>query len=109
MPIKIDEDNLKSGLLGLVVALVEIIQDVLEREAMRRMESGRLKDEEIDRLGKGLMELEAALEHIKKENNLDTIVRSVRADLDKLVEETIDIMANPERWEQEMEKTEVRQ
>lgn len=109
MPIKIDEDNLKSGLLGLVVALVEIIQDVLEREAMRRMESGRLKDEEIDRLGKGLMELDAALEHIKKENNLDTIVGSVRADLDKLVEETIDIMANPERWEQEMEKTEVRQ
>jgi hypothetical protein len=109
MPIKIDEDNLKSGLLGLVVALVEIIQDVLEREAMRRMESGRLKDEEIDRLGKGLMELDAALEHIKKENNLDTIVRSVRADLDKLVEETIDIMANPERWEQEMEKTEIRQ
>lgn len=109
MPIKIDEDNLKSGLLGLVVALVEIIQDVLEREAMRRMESGRLKDEEIDQLGKGLMELDAALEHIKKENNLDTIVRSVRADLDKLVEQTIDIMANPERWEREMEKTEVRQ
>lgn len=109
MPINIDEDNLKSGLLGLVVALVEIIQDVLEREAMRRMESGRLKDQEIDRLGKGLMELDAALEHIKKENHLETIVRSVRADLDKLVEETIDIMANPETWEQEMEKTEIRQ
>jgi len=109
MPIKIDEDNLKSGLLGLVVALVEIIQDVLEREAMRRMESGRLKDEEIDRLGKGLLELDAALEHIKKENHLETIVGSVRSDLDKLVEETIDIMANPERWEREMEKTEVRQ
>ncbi len=109
MPINIDEDNLKSGLLGLVVALVEIIQDVLEREAMRRMESGRLKDQEIDRLGKGLMELDAALEHIKKENHLEKIVRSVRTDLDKLVEETIDIMANPERWEQEMEKTEVRQ
>lgn len=109
MPIKIDEDNLKSGLLGLVVALVEIIQDVLEREAMRRMESGRLKDEEIDRLGKGLMELDAAIEHIKKENHLEKIVGSVRADLDKLVEETIDIMANPETWEQEMEKTEIRQ
>jgi len=109
MPIKIDEDNLKSGLLGLVVALVEIIQDVLEREAMRRMESGRLKDQEIDRLGKGLMELDVALEHIKKVNHLEKIVRSVRADLDKLVEETIDIMANPERWEQEMEKTEIRE
>jgi hypothetical protein len=109
MPIKIDEDNLKSGLLGLVVALVDIIQDVLEREAMRRMESGRLKDEEIDRLGKGLMELDAALEHIKKENDLEKTVRSVRADLDKLVEETINIMTSPETWEQEMEKTEIRQ
>lgn len=109
MPIKIDEDNLKSGLLGLVVALAEIIREVLEREAIRRMESGRLKDEEIDRLGNGLMELTAALEHIKKENHLEKIVRSVRSDLDKLVEETIDVMANPERWEQEMEKTELRQ
>jgi hypothetical protein len=109
MPIKIEEDNLKSGLLGLVVTLVEIIQEVLEREAIRRMESGRLKDEEIDRLGKGLMELDAALEHIKKENHLKKTVRSVRLDLDKLVEETIDIMANPERWEQEMEKSELTQ
>jgi hypothetical protein len=109
MPIEIDEDNLKSGLLGLVVALVEVIQEVLEREAIRRMESGRLKDEEVDRLGMGLMELHAALEHIKKENHLEKTVRSVRNDLDKLVEETIDIMANPERWEREMEKTELRQ
>lgn len=100
MPIKIDEDNLKSGLLGLVVALVEIIQEVLEREALRRMESGRLKEEEIERLGTGLMELHEALEHIKKENHLEKLVRSVRCDLDKLVEETIDVMANPERWEQ---------
>ena len=109
MPIKIDEDNLKSGLLGLVVALVEIIVDVLEREAIRRMESGRLKDQEIDRLGNALMELRSALEHIKKENHLEKTIRSVRTDLDKLVEETIDIMANPERWEREMEKTELKQ
>jgi hypothetical protein len=100
---------LKSGLLGLVVALVEVIQEVLEREAIRRMESGRLKDEEVDRLGKGLMELRAALEHIKKVNHLEKTVRSVRADLDKLVEETIDVMANPERWEKEIEKIELRQ
>lgn len=99
MPIEIDEDNLKSGLLGLVVALVEVIQEVLEREAIRRMESGRLKEEEIERLGKGLMELNAALKHIKEENGIEGLVRSVRSDLDKLVEETIDVTANPERWQ----------
>jgi len=100
MPIEIDEDNLKSGLLGLVVALVEVIQEVLEREAIRRMESGKLMEEEIERLGKGLMELDAALKRIKEENGIKDLVRSVRSELDKLVEETIDVMANPERWQQ---------
>jgi len=100
MPIEIDEGNLKSGLLGLVVALVEVIQEVLEREALRRMESGRLREEEIERLGKGLMELDHALRHIKEENAIEDLVRSVRSDLDKLVGDTIDLMANAERWAQ---------
>jgi hypothetical protein len=100
MPIEIDENNLKSGLLGLVVALVEVVQEVLERESIRRMESGKLSEMEIERLGKGLMELDEALRHIKEENDLENLVRSVRSDLDKLVEETIDVMADPERWKQ---------
>ena len=100
MPIEIDENNLKSGLLGLVVALVEVVQEVLERESIRGMESGKLSEMEIERLGKGLMELDVALRHIKEENDLENLVRSVRSDLDKLVEETIDVMADPERWKQ---------
>jgi len=99
MPVEIDEDNLKSGLLGLVVALVEVIQKVLEREATRRMESGRLKEEEIERLGMGLMDLDMALKHITEENGIEDLVGSIRADLDKIVDEAIDIMANPERWQ----------
>ena len=100
MPIEINEDNLKSGLLGLVVALVEVIQEVLEREALRRMESGKLKEEEIERLGNGLMELDIALKHIKEENGIKDLVSSLRSELDKLVEETIDVMTNAERWQQ---------
>jgi hypothetical protein len=99
MPIEINESDLKSGLLGVIVALVEVIQEVLEREAVRRMESGKLNDEEIERLGNGLMELDSALEHIKEENGLQTIVKSLRTDLDRLVEDTIDVMANPENLE----------
>ena len=100
MPIEIDENNLKSGLLGLIMALVEVIQEVLEREAIRRMESGGLKEVEIERLGKGLMELDMALKHIKDENRIEDLVKSVRSDLDELVEETIGVMANPERLHQ---------
>ena len=61
MAIHIDEENLKEGLLGLVVALVEIIEEVLERQAIRRMEGGRLSDEEMERLGDALAELDEAL------------------------------------------------
>jgi hypothetical protein len=102
MPIKIDEENLKAGLLGLVVTLVEVIEEVLEREALRRMEAGRLNEGEIERLGRGLMELDKALERIKAENDIEETVRSLRVDLDRLVEDTIDTLANPETWEEEV-------
>lgn len=101
MPIEIDEDNLKSGLLGVIIALVEVIQEVLEREAIRRMESGKLTQTEIEKLGKGLMELDAALKHIKTENDLQELVQSVRSDLDKLVEDSINVLVNPEQLEKE--------
>ncbi len=99
MPIEINERDLKSGLLGVIVALVEVIQEVLERESLRRMESGKLNEQEIERLGNGLMELERALEHIKEENGLQSIVKSIRSDLDRLVEDSIEVMANPKTLE----------
>jgi len=101
MPIEIDEENLKSGLLGVIVALVEVIQEVLEREAIRRMGSGQLSENEINRLGNGLMELDVALKRIKTENGIVKLVQSVRSDLDKLVEDTIDVIADPEKHEKQ--------
>ncbi len=104
MPVNIDEDNLKQGLLGLVVALVEIIQEVLERQAVRRMESGRLSNQEIERLGMALSELNEALDNIKKDNDLNDAVKSVRDSLDQVADEVIDKFLNPERWGKEAEK-----
>jgi hypothetical protein len=97
MPVKIDENNLKTGILGLVVALVEIIQEVLERESLRRIEQGQLTDDEIDRLGNGLMELDEAIDKLKKENGLNNTVNMIRSDLDHIIEDTIDLIANPKR------------
>jgi len=96
MPIEIDEENLRSGLLGLLVGLVEVIKEVLEREALRRMESGLLKDEEINRLGKGLMELDLALEKIKNDNEIEGTVEKIRSELDLVIEDTINIFTNSE-------------
>jgi hypothetical protein len=102
MVIKIDENNLKQGVLGLVVALVEVIRDALKVQAIRRVESGVLSDEECERLGKALMDLDKALEEIKVEQGLTESVQSVRDGLDNLVDDVIDKIANPERWEEEI-------
>lgn len=104
MVVDIDEDNLKQGLLGLVVALVEIIQEVLERQALRRIEGGRLSDQEMERLGEALSDLNEALDNIKKDNDLEDAVKSVRDGLDQVADEVIDKFLNPERWAEEAEK-----
>jgi len=100
MVIKIDEGNLKQGMLGLVVALAEIIEEALERQALRRIDSGRLTAEEETRLSEALADLDDALNHIKKENDIDDVVNSV---IDGL-SEVADVFLNPRRWEKEMEK-----
>lgn len=99
--VNIDEKDLKSGVLGLVVALVEIIKETLRLEAVRRMEGGSLTEEEVARLGEALMDLDAAIEKVKVEMGVVEAVKSVRDGLDSLVNDALDTMLNPERWAQE--------
>jgi len=104
MVVDIDEKNLKHGVLGLVIALVEIIRDALNLQAIRRMEGGSLTEEEIERLGQALMELDAAIEEIKEEQGIIESVKSVRDGLDEVVDDVLDRMINPEKWREEAEK-----
>jgi len=104
MVVDIDEKNLKHGVLGLVIALVEIIRDALNLQAIKRMEGGSLTEEEIERLGQALMELDAAIEEIKQEQGIVESVRSVRDGLDEVVDDVLDRMINPEKWRQEAEQ-----
>lgn len=103
MAIHVDEDNLKSGVLGLVLALVEVIRDALQIQALKRMESGVLSEEECERLGKALMDLDIALEGIKEEQGIARSVQAVRDGLDELVDDVIGRLINPERWQEEIE------
>ena len=79
------------------MALVEIIKDVLEREALRRMEGGRLNVEELDRLGNGLLELDQALDQIQQDNEIVDIVERIRSDLDTFVDDTFKVITQPEK------------
>jgi hypothetical protein len=104
MAINLDETNLKNGLLGLVVALVEIIQELLERQALRRIEGGSLSDEEVERLGQSLCELTESLEKIKRDNDIEDAVLSVRDGLDEAADELLEKFINPETWLDNSEK-----
>jgi len=99
--IDIDEDSLREGVLGLVIALVEIIRDALRLQAFKRMEGGSLSEEEIERLGAALMDLDGAIEDIKEDYGITTTVRQVRDGLDDVVNDVIDQFINPRRWEEE--------
>jgi hypothetical protein len=102
--IEIDADNLKHGVLGLVIALVEIIRDALKIQAFRRMEGGSLKEDEVERLGEALMDLDVAIEQIKQEQGITQSVQSVRDGLDNIVDDVLDKMINPERWREEVDE-----
>ncbi len=56
--IDLDPDDVERGLAGLVLGLVELLRQILEKQAVRRMEGGTLTDEEIERVGLALMRLE---------------------------------------------------
>jgi CRISPR/Cas system-associated endonuclease Cas1 len=60
----LDEETAERGLAGLVLTLVELIRQLMERQAMRRVEAGSLTDDQVERLGRTLMALEERMEEL---------------------------------------------
>ena len=69
--INADPEQVERGLAQLVLTLVELLRQLMERQAIRRMEQGSLTDEEIERLGETFMKLEQRMEQLKKEFGLE--------------------------------------
>ena len=55
--VAIRPDDVRNGLGKLVLTLVELIRQLLERQAIRRIEAGSLDDDEIERLGMTFLQL----------------------------------------------------
>jgi len=53
-----DPDEVQRSVAQLVLTLVEFIRRLLERQAIRRMETGTLTDQQTEDIGRALMELE---------------------------------------------------
>ena len=66
-----DPERVEKGLAQLVLTLVELLRQLMERQALRRMEAGTLTDEQIDRLGDTFMKLEARMQELKAHFELE--------------------------------------
>jgi hypothetical protein len=60
-----DPSNVEQGLAKLVLTIIELIRQLLEKQAIRRMDSGTLTDEQIERMGETFLKLEQKLEELK--------------------------------------------
>ncbi len=96
MNVDIDGDDLRTGLLGLIVALAEIIKETLRLQALRRLEAGSLTERELERLGTALMELDEAFERLKVDLGVADAVRSVRDGLDQTVDDLVSSLVGAE-------------
>ena len=69
--VDVDPEGVEQGLAKLVLTLVEFLRQLLERQAIRRMEGGTLSDDEVERVGLALMRLEAKVREIAEAFGLD--------------------------------------
>jgi hypothetical protein len=63
--IALDPKDASKGVAKLVLTLVEFVRQLLERQAIRRMEGGRLADEAVEGMGEALLRLEAKVREMK--------------------------------------------
>lgn len=61
----IDGERVRNGLAQLVLTLVKLLHELLERQAIRRMDSGSLSEEEVEQLGLTLMQQAEELDRLR--------------------------------------------
>jgi len=69
--LNLQSDDVKNGLGRLVLALVKLLHELLERQAIHRIEGGSLTEAEIERLGVTLMKQAEELDRLRRAFNLD--------------------------------------
>lgn len=80
--INADPEHVQQGLAQLVLTIVELLRQLMERQALRRVEAGGLSDEQIERLGETLRLLAERMEELKHEFGLED--RDLNLDLGPL-------------------------
>ena len=66
-----DPHNVERGLAQLVLTLVDLLRQLMERQAVRRMEGGSLPDDEVERLGQTFLLLSKRMDELKQSFGLE--------------------------------------
>lgn len=69
--LNLDQDHIKNGLGQLVLTLVKLLHELLERQGIRRIEAGNLTDDQIERLGLTLMKQAQEIDRLRQEFGLE--------------------------------------
>ena len=67
-----DPDSVERDLFKLVLTVIELVRQLMEAQALRRVDEGDLSDEQVEALGLGLCRLEEAMEELKARYDLTT-------------------------------------
>ena len=65
-----DPESVERGLAQLVLTIVELLRQLMERQALRRIDGGGLSDEQIERLGRTFMELDRRMDELREQFGL---------------------------------------
>ena len=66
-----DPESVERGLAQLVLTVVELLRQLMERQAVRRIDGGGLSEEQVERLGRTFMELDRRMEELRATFGLD--------------------------------------
>lgn len=69
--INLEPASAENGLAELVMTVIELLRQIVERHAIRRVEGGTLSEEQVEDLGAALMDLEDKMEELKEIFGLD--------------------------------------
>ena len=63
--INADPEHVENGLARLVLTVIELLREILEHQAIRRMDGGTLTEEQVERLGLALLKLNERMDELK--------------------------------------------
>ena len=68
--VEANPESVERGLAQLVLTIVELLRQLMERQALRRVDGGGLDDDQIERLGRTFMELDRRMAELRDEFGL---------------------------------------